>query len=157
MKRRIKWPQKILVLPIEEISLRPELSSPPHFRTQGGGVTLSMTDGEGQTEILISRILGFAILNLQNSLNYIILCVAAPDDIFQRISHLITHLMTQLFNQWMTTVFEEQCLFSLTSATWCHSRPFLMPLDQYAKSQSFDWARKFNFRRSAKLLYLFSQ
>ena len=26
----------ILVLPIEEISLRPELSSPPRFRIQGG-------------------------------------------------------------------------------------------------------------------------
>ena len=27
----------ILVLPVEEISLRPELSAPPRFRFQGGG------------------------------------------------------------------------------------------------------------------------
>ena len=33
------WKNKnaiLLVLPIEEISLRPELSSPPRFRIQGG-------------------------------------------------------------------------------------------------------------------------
>ena len=32
----------LLVLPIEEISIRPELSRPPRFRIQGGG-SLSMT------------------------------------------------------------------------------------------------------------------
>ena len=36
----------LLVLTIEEISLQPELSSPPHFRIQGGSTEL---DGAGQT------------------------------------------------------------------------------------------------------------
>ena len=40
----------ILVLPIEKISLRPELSSPPRFRIQGGGCTLSMTQEEQQKQ-----------------------------------------------------------------------------------------------------------
>ena len=31
----------LLVLPIEEISLQPELSSPPHFRTQGGSLNVT--------------------------------------------------------------------------------------------------------------------
>ena len=47
-KRRKKSPKKnaiLLVLPIEEISLRPELSSPARFRFQGGG-TLSVTEEE---------------------------------------------------------------------------------------------------------------
>ena len=33
--------QKIFVLPFGEIMLRPELSSPPRFRIQGGGGILS--------------------------------------------------------------------------------------------------------------------
>ena len=45
-----------LVLPIEEISLRPELSSPARFRFQGG--PLSVTDGRTheRTEILLSNL-----------------------------------------------------------------------------------------------------
>ena len=51
----------LLVLPIEEISLRPELSSPPRFRIQGAGGRTSVTkDGrrtdEVRTEILMSNI-----------------------------------------------------------------------------------------------------
>ena len=41
----------LLVLPIEEISLQPELSSPPRFRIQAGG---SIGIGNGRrTEILV--------------------------------------------------------------------------------------------------------
>ena len=40
-----------LVLPIEEISLRPELSSPPRFRIQGGS-----PERDTRTEILVSNI-----------------------------------------------------------------------------------------------------
>ena len=48
----------ILVLPIEKISLQPELSSPPRFRREGGyperyGRT---EDGGRRTEILLSNI-----------------------------------------------------------------------------------------------------
>ena len=51
----------LLVLPNEEVSHRPEVSSPPRFRIQGGG-TLSVKKEEGQrtkdkvqrTEILVS-------------------------------------------------------------------------------------------------------
>ena len=43
----------LLVWPIEEISLQPELSSPARFRIQGG---YPEPDGEGQTEILMSNI-----------------------------------------------------------------------------------------------------
>ena len=43
-----------LPLPFEEISLRPELSSPPRFRIQGG--TLSVMKDERSTEILMSNI-----------------------------------------------------------------------------------------------------
>ena len=43
-----------LVLPIDEISLRPELSSPARFRFQGGSPE---RDGAGRTkEILVSNI-----------------------------------------------------------------------------------------------------
>ena len=41
------WPEEkhtiLLVLPIEEICLWPELSSPDHFRIQGGGGPLNVT------------------------------------------------------------------------------------------------------------------
>ena len=46
----------LLVLPIEEISLRPELSSPAHFRILGG---YPERDGAGRSrteEILVSNI-----------------------------------------------------------------------------------------------------
>ena len=44
-----------LVLPIEEISLRPELSSPTRFRIQGGyPERYGRTDKGGRTEILVS-------------------------------------------------------------------------------------------------------
>ena len=44
-------------MPIKEISFRPELSSPPLFRIQGGGGPLSITNGGGGwTEILVSNI-----------------------------------------------------------------------------------------------------
>ena len=36
-----------LVLPIEEISLRPELSSQPRFRIQGGTLSVTEQDGGG--------------------------------------------------------------------------------------------------------------
>ena len=48
------FPKKInknaipLFLPIEEISLRPDLSSQPHFRIQGGVHCVSRTDGGGR-------------------------------------------------------------------------------------------------------------
>ena len=38
-----------LVLPFEEISIQPELSSPTLFRIQGGG-PLGVTGDEGQTK-----------------------------------------------------------------------------------------------------------
>ena len=43
------WPNNafIIVSPFEEISLRPELSSPPNFRIQGGVVWAWRTDKEG--------------------------------------------------------------------------------------------------------------
>ena len=45
----------ILVLPIEEISLRPELSTPPRFRIQGGSPERDGRRTE-QQEILVSNI-----------------------------------------------------------------------------------------------------
>ena len=53
----------LLVLPIEEISLWPELSTPPCFRIQGGSperYTRRTEDG-GRAEILVSNI-GFLVL-----------------------------------------------------------------------------------------------
>ena len=44
----------LLVLPIEEISLRPELSSPSCFRIQGG-YRERHTQKNGRTEILVSN------------------------------------------------------------------------------------------------------
>ena len=45
-----------LVLPNEEISLRPELSSPPRFRIQGGYPERDIQTNEGRTkEILVSK------------------------------------------------------------------------------------------------------
>jgi hypothetical protein len=46
----------ILVLLIEEISFRPELSSPPLFRIQGGGPLSITNGGVGEMEILVSNI-----------------------------------------------------------------------------------------------------
>ena len=37
----------LLVLPIEEISLRPELSNPPPFRIQGGGEAQALRSPNG--------------------------------------------------------------------------------------------------------------
>ena len=45
----------LLVLPIEEISIRPELSSPPRFRVQGGWSERERRT-DGQMEILVSNI-----------------------------------------------------------------------------------------------------
>ena len=48
----------LLVLPIEEISFWPELSSPARFRIKGGGVpwALRRRSLDGRTEILVSNI-----------------------------------------------------------------------------------------------------
>ena len=47
----------LLALPIEEISLRRELSSPSHFTIQGGGgVAQTLRTDGGSTEILVSNI-----------------------------------------------------------------------------------------------------
>ena len=43
-------------MPIEEISLRPELSSPPRFRNQGGSTSVTEKDEVRTKEILVSNI-----------------------------------------------------------------------------------------------------
>ena len=49
-KKKFKTKNAIFLgLPIEEISLRPELSSPAHFRNQGRG-HLSVTEDDGGGE-----------------------------------------------------------------------------------------------------------
>ena len=55
-----------LVLPIEEISFQPELSSPPRFRIQGGRGPLSVT--HQQTEILVSNIGYITIIALKKNI-----------------------------------------------------------------------------------------
>ena len=47
-KKLLKKNPILLVLPFEEISIWPELSSPPYFRIQGGGGTLSVTQEQEQ-------------------------------------------------------------------------------------------------------------
>ena len=46
----------ILGLPLEEISLQPEFSSPPRFIIQGGGYPERYGGGGEQPEILVSNI-----------------------------------------------------------------------------------------------------
>ena len=56
--KKVFHKKNLLVLPFEEISIRPEISSRPCFRIQGG--PLSMTNGQTEEwrimEILVSNI-----------------------------------------------------------------------------------------------------
>ena len=61
----------ILVLPNEEIILRPELSSPPRFRIQGGyPERYGRTKDGGRTEILVSN----PILERRSTVLLLLLC-----------------------------------------------------------------------------------
>ena len=67
LPKKIKIKAILLVLLIKEISLQRELSSPPHFRIQGGGGgrgTLSVTNGGRSPEIFVSNIGSMASLKV---------------------------------------------------------------------------------------------
>ena len=97
-------------LPIEEISLRPELSSPPRFIFQWVSLERDevQTDGWRNTKILVSNIIGF---------------ILSRKTLFPLLLHLYTPLYSQVKHSSMVS-----CTFMLLYIAKENSPPFLINL-----------------------------
>ena len=133
-----------LVLSIEEMSLWPELSSPPRFRIQGGWSERHGQRTEGRTEILVTNIeLQFSSIQCSESCDYIELLALSMDPSFLDLRDRSGHNLCWLLVPGCTR----------HPHIWNNARPSLLAIFGQIKSYAAESQCDFRERMSRRTTY----